>query len=34
MGEIAYKHIAFLSGKITKLELAVGQIVTIALHAD
>lgn len=28
------KHIAFLSGEITKLELAVDQIVTIALHAN
>jgi hypothetical protein len=33
MNSISIKHIAFLEGKITKLELAMGPIVTIALHS-
>ena len=34
MKNLAIKHLAFLSGKITKLELAIGQIVTIAVRID
>lgn len=33
MKSISIKHIAFLEGNITKLELAMGPIVTIALHS-